>query len=138
MKKVSNILLLIAGIYSIVCVATFLILGILFVVASSDACKEQIIEMLERGTLTTSYVGTPQEQAQFIQTVYSVLGITMLVVCVFQFINVFLSFVARKKETKPLYILNIVFGVLSMVVVNVVGAIFGLIALNQNTEAQVE
>ena len=138
MKKVSNILLLIAGIYSIVCAATFLILGILFVVASSDACKEQIIEMLERGTLTTSYVGTPQEQAQFIQTVYSVLGITMLVICVFQFINVFLSFVARKKETKPLYILNIVFGVLSMVVVNVVGAIFGLIALNQNTEAQVE
>ena len=138
MKKVSNILLLIAGIYSIVCAATFLILGILFVVASSDACKEQIIEMLERGTLTTSYVGTPQEQAQFIQTVYSVLGITMLVVCVFQFINVFLSFAARKKETKPLYILNIVFGVLSMVEVNVVGAIFGLIALNQNTEAQVE
>lgn len=138
MKKVSNILLLIAGIYSIVCAATFLILGIVFVVASSDACKEQIIEMLERGNLTTSYVGTPQEQAQFIQTVYSVLGITMLVVCVFQFINVFLSFAARKKETKPLYILNIVFGVLSMVEVNVVGAIFGLIALNQNTEAQVE
>jgi FtsH-binding integral membrane protein len=138
MKKVSNNLLLIAGIYSIVCAATFLILGIVFVVASSDACKEQIIEMLERGTFTTSYAGTPQEQAQFIQTVYSILGITMLVVCVFQFINVFLSFTARRKEAKPLYILNIVFGVLSMVVVNVVGAIFGLIAFNHNSEAQVE
>lgn len=131
MKKVSRILLLVAGIYSLVCASIFIILGIVFLVYSSPDKKDIVIEGIKRGFITTVYQGTVEEKAQFVQTLWKVLGVISLVECVFGFINAFVSFTARKNETKPLHIINIVFGVISGLVINVVGAIFGMIALNR-------
>ena len=47
----------------------------------------------------------------------------------FALINAFIAIMGKSKKTKVLYILNIVFGIISGVCVNAIGAIFGLVAL---------
>ena len=56
-----------------------------------------------------------------------VLAIVFLVLAIFCIANAIIAFVGRAKETKGLFIMNIVFGALSGVVVNLVGGILGVI-----------
>ena len=66
--------------------------------------------------------------------VFAALWFAVMAVC--SFINMGLSKKAPVDNTKKTYITSIVFSVLSGTEVGIVGAIFGLILLNQNANAQ--
>ncbi len=70
--------------------------------------------------------------------VFVVLGIVFLILVVFCIANAVLSFIAREKQNKALYIINIVLGVASGVELNVVGAIFGLVTISRENQDLIE
>ena len=137
MRKASKIIFLVAGIYSIATVVLLFVFGILFEVMSSKESTATVIEAIERGIITTAYVGTVEEKAAFVQSLYGGFGVAFFIFAAFGVVNSILAFIARGKDSKGIYVLNIIFGILSLIVVNVVGAIFGMIALNQKPQERV-
>ena len=132
MRRARDILFLVGGIVSLVTAVTFVGLGVMFEYFSTENYKAAIEEGLANGTIHTSmYRGTPKEVAEYLQLLFKILGILFFVVAAFALVNSLLSFVARTKESKGLYIANCVFGVLSCVEFNLVGAVFGFILLNR-------
>lgn len=123
MRKISNILLLIGGIYSIVCAATFLIFSIvLFSGGMVTMFNQYITEALHQGG-----VDDP-EKVKMIIGICSVSAAVTLLVCAIMCIpSAVVSFLARKKPVKGLLIANIVLGYLVGTTYNVVGGILGLI-----------
>ena len=106
MRKVQRILMLIAAIVSIVC-------GIIFagiIIPTTLA----VIARNESGDagLTAS-------------------GIYLLIVACAMIINIFLSFFGKNTKSPVILVLNIIFGILSDIWINAVGAIFGFIANSQ-------
>lgn len=69
-----------------------------------------------------------------IEATFGAICLAVMAVC--SFINMGLSKKAPVENTKKTYITSIVFSVLSGTEVGIVGAIFGLILLNQNENAQ--
>ena len=137
MKKATRILLLVSGIMSIVDAVILLITSIVFMVLSSPSLRQYYVDGLRDGSVHSSFTGSPEEVAKAIQAVFLVVGIILLFVTIFAIANAVVSFLARNKESKGLYIMAIVFGVLSGVAVSVVGGIFGLCVLgNNNNPAQ--
>lgn len=130
MRKASDIILLVGAIISIVCVLVFLIIGIIMTLAG-QLSTEEIIKAMNEGKYTTDVPGTPEEKAAAIKAILTGTGIFFLVVAVLGVVNAVLGFVARVKKSTPLYVANIVFGVLSLTEVTLVGGIFGLIANGQ-------
>ena len=135
MKKASKIFFLVGGILSFIVAILFLTLGILFFTFSSDTFKDILLEGLRNGTIQTTLSGSEEEIVIAIQIIFRTLGVTFLVLTALPIVNAIFAFIARKRENKALYILNIVFGFMSDVIVNAIGGIFGLISLKkpQNT-----
>ncbi len=135
MKNVSRILLLIAGIVSFVCALVFLIMGIVYLALTTPEAKQIIIEGLQNGSINTSVVGqSVEEQAATIQIILGALGAVFMVWAVLALINGVISLVGRAKGTKGWMIINIVCGVVSGLIINLVGGILGVIANNQQNE----
>ena len=127
MRKASDIVLLVGGIVEILATITFLALAIVFMVLASPASAEIIKEGLQDGTITTSFVGSVDEQVAMIQLVFNAVGVVFVVLTVFSLIGCVVSFLAKAKKTNPLYVLAIIFGAVT-IEVPLVGGIFGLIA----------
>lgn len=135
MKNAAKILMLIGAIISIFAAVTFLILGLVFVLMGIDSeAKNSIIQGLSDGTITTTFEGTYEEQATAIQLVYAVLGFAFVIWTVVLLIGSVITFVARSKYNKPLLIITIILGVVGMVYINSVGAVFGLIDNSRNSD----
>lgn len=129
MKKASNYVLLAGIIYSFVVVVTFCVVAGIFLSFNTPEGKQAIIQGIQDGTIHTSFTGTTEQQADQIIILWVGLAIAFFVMAFFALINAFIAIVGKSKKTKGLYILNIVFGVISGVYVNAIGAIFGLVAL---------
>ena len=129
MKKASNYVLLAGIIYSFVVVVTLCVVAFIFLSCNTPDGKQAIIQGLLNGTIQTSFTGTAEQQANQIIVLLSILAITYFVIAFFALINAFIAIMGKSKKTKVLYILNIVFGIISGVCVNAIGAIFGLVAL---------
>ena len=134
MRKTSNILLTIGTVLSFVMAASLLITSIIFFALTSSAFKEIIVNGLQDGSIQTDLAGTPEEIAAIIQTIYAVAGAILIVVSLFAIINGIIAIIGKKKATKGLYILNIIFGAISCVEVNLIGGIFGLIGTTKKQE----
>ena len=127
MKKAANILFLIGGIVSIVTAASLVIAGvILMLVGLLPVFTDAVMD------LAKSYA--PEEAAKDIQAAFEIMkivlisyGVTCLFIATFSAVSAVVAFKARNTDNKAMFILNIVFGVLGCVEVNVVGAIFALI-----------
>lgn len=131
MKKASDILLLIAGIVSIMAAIFYLVLMIVFFVLGS-VDTSTIAQYIREGKINSSINGTAEEQAEVIKVLFVVLAIVFLILTVFTVVNAVISFVGKARGTKGLYIANIVFGILSSVVLNLVGGILGVVAVSQD------
>lgn len=134
MKKVANILFLVAAILSIVLTVTYGILGIMFFVFGAPQYKEIIVKGLEEGTINSSIPGSPEEIATALQATFIGLGVMFVIMAVLAGVNIFFSFKGRNSDSKGVFIANIVLGFLSSIIVNLVAGIFGLIKENTIVE----
>ena len=116
--KVSAILSLVFAIIWAVVTVIYLIAGIVTLIAGA-------IAMADGGDATGLASG--------IGLLFGAICFAVMSVC--SFINMGLSKKAPVENTKKTYITSIVFSVLSGTEVGIVGAIFGLILLNQNQQA---
>ena len=134
MRKATKIVLLIAGILSIVGAVgwligsmVYLICGVVAAAAAGGSASGDIPE-----AIVNFIVDYAQSHGLNLEETASALlatGIIYLVFAIFCIPAAILSFIARKKEAKGPYIACIVFGALSATGVALVGGVLGLIAL---------
>ena len=135
MKTASKILLIVGASLSMIMAVTFIILGVVFVFMGIDPqAKADIINGLENGTVHSSFTGTTEEQAVYIQAMFFALGFVFVIWAALLVLGGTFSFISVAKKKTPLYILAIVFGIISCVFLNSVGAIFGLISNSKQSE----
>ena len=129
MRKASKILFLIGGIVAIVAAVVWLIWGIvLFILPNTEAFEEAIKQAMKENPDVSEELLRATLQGTLIGG-----GVSLIFETVCCALSSFFAFKAYKQE-KPstaLCVLNIVFGALS-VEVNLVGAIFALIANGQD------
>lgn len=131
MRKASEILLLISGILSIIAAFGYLVSMIVFFVLGSPSFTNIVIQGLEDGTIQTTIQGTPAEVAAFMQLTFMTLAIVFIFLLLFAVGSAIVAFLGKKKGGTALYILNIVFGLLSGTILNIVGGIIGLVAKDE-------
>ena len=135
MKTASKILLIVGASISMIMAVTFIIFGIVFVFMGIDPqAKADIINGIENGTVHPSFTGTTEEQAVYIQAMFFALGFVFVIWAALLVLGGTFSFISVAKKKTPLYILAIVFGIISCVFLNSVGAIFGLISNSKQSE----
>jgi len=128
MNNAKRILFTISGILSILGILLWLSIGIVFVALANNA------EFVER-LADESSSGT---SAEFFQVYFTSLGVMFIVFAVMCVINTIMCFKGRNSDSKKVMILNIVFGVLSSIGLNILAAIFGLIARNKKPKETTE
>jgi hypothetical protein len=140
LKKISNILLLVGGIISVVSSAILITSAIVFIFLGCNApFKEVIIQGIENGTITvTAPEGTSIiEQAELVQHIFIVLAVVLLVITIFVSISAVFSFLGAKKNTSTICIFNIVFGVLSDNIISLAGGVLGLVKETESDNEKV-
>ena len=127
MRRAARILFLIGMILSIVLAVSFFICGLAFVILGANpAFRQFIIESVENGSAQSSL--PPEETANLIQGIFVGCGIPFFFISIFGIVNAVVSAKAKNGQpSRALCILNIVFGILSDVVVNVVGGVLCII-----------
>lgn len=133
LKKASNILFTISEIYSFVLAGLFIVLSVLFIVVGAGAFNELIRKGLEEGSIHTDWFNAEDIDAALlaIQITFAVTGALFVLIGIFAIVNGIIIHKTRKGQSRGLYILNIVFGVLSSTYINIIAAIFGLITFNK-------
>lgn len=134
MRKASRITLLIGAIISIVLVVTFLVLGIVFGVLGSPAAVDAVRAGIKDGSIVVEGVTDIETAIQVYQSSMLSAAATFFVLFALNIANAVLSFIARVKKTKALYILSIVFGGVSGSELSLLGGIFGLVANSRGEE----
>ena len=134
MRKASKILMLVAGIVSILVAIGLFITAIVLLSCTLPDAKEAIIEGLQNGTITTTFQGTIDQKAEYIQALFAALGVIFIIWAILAIVNSVVSFIGRGVQNKPMLIINIVFGFISCVEINLVGAILGLIANSRENQ----
>lgn len=130
MKKAANILLIISGI--------FCILSILGVIAGAIACfvmsgnTDLIKQGLSEGWINIPHQDTEEQAIQFVKIMLTTVGVLCVVYTVVYIAGAVISFQGAKKETKGLYIVNIVVGVIGGSIFNLIGGILGLVGASDN------
>ena len=131
MRKASRIIYLVAAIVSIVVAVGFLVAGIIMIVVpNTNVFVEAFLEAYAKNPEHD----LPADQAlTAVQAVMITYGVTFVVTACCGGVNSFFAFKAHgaEKPSKALNVLNIVFGVLSSVFINVVAAIFAFVANGQ-------
>lgn len=129
MRKASEILFLVGMILSIVLAVSYFTSAIAcIVVGSVPAVRDAIIEGLNKANEAGNTNFNAEQLASFIQGGIIGSGVSLFFVCGFAVANAVFSAKARRgKPTRTIAILNIVFGILSDVIVNVVGAVLSII-----------
>ena len=127
MRKIGNILLLIAGILTILGTVGYIVASIMLFVFSGPAYKDALIEGLTNGTIHSSLPGTPEQVAGEIQVIFLAFAIVCAVEVLFAIGCAVVAFLARSKQSSGLYIANIVLGVLNGSIFSIIGGILGVL-----------
>lgn len=141
LKKAANILFLVGMILAIVWAVGYLAGGIVTaVIGGSQAFKDAFIEAAQKAD--------PEATAETIEAAYTLVQTSLISSAVFCFIcfafcipSAIFAIKARNSNNKAFFILNIIFGVLSWTIVNVVGGVFALIkgdTIVEEAPAQIE
>ena len=129
MKKASQILLLVGGIYSFLCAWCFLLCGVGGIVAGAVGGPE-LVEYLKSVNFDFAKFGlTPDQVAEVATAAGIAFGVFMFLFCGFAIANGVIALLGRKKQSKTFYILNAVFGTLSCTIINGVGGVMGMFTL---------
>ena len=138
MRKASDILLIIAiafGAFS--SVMMIFLTGASFYI-TSPAYTDLIIEGLKNGTITTTFVGTVEEQAHEIQRQFVTIAVVVLLFTLLLIARIVLGVFAKKRKSNKFYIATLVPSALSLDVLFILGSIFGLVANKQEKDEDVE
>ena len=127
MKTAQKILMIVAGVVSIFMIITWGICAGMFFAGANNT---EVIN-----DYTADHANVTEEA---VKVVFVSLGVMFAIFAVGSVANAIVAFKAINTSSKGLLIANIVFGVISGVTVNIVGAIFGLIARNMNKPKQAE
>lgn len=138
MKIASRVLLVIGAVVSIIVTIIFVILSIQFFNLASPENTNAIIEGLRNGTITTTFPGTNQEKAAAIQMTFGIFATVYLIFAILTFFNFIIALASIGVKRKGAMIANIVFGFLSMMTLNAIAGILGLIALSREKSAPKE
>ena len=125
MVKARDILYKVSAILSLVFAINWAVVTVIYLIATIITIVAGIIALADGGDASGLVAG--------IWMLFGVIWFAIMTVC--SFINMGLSKKAPVENTKKTYITSIVFSVLSGTEVGIVGAIFGLILLNQQNNA---
>ena len=127
MKRAANILFLVGAILSIVMGVSMLIAAVTCIVLGSvPAFRDALMDIIQRYAPEQAAADI-EAGLQIAQITMIACGVVYLIVAAFAVPSAYFAFKARNSDNRTYFILNIVFGVLACVEVNVVGAIFALI-----------
>ena len=130
MRRVSNIMLRIGMILSIICVVLLAIsAALLIVVGASPAVREAIITGVNNGDIHSDL--SPEGAAMLVQTMALIYGITCAIFAVVCVISAVVSSQDLREPTKNRHIACIILGAFSTGLATL-GGIFGLIADSQD------
>ena len=122
MSTARKVLLIIAFVFSIICAIGLAICTVVFFSSINDPAKiQKILDGFNRSS-------TSIEDGK---TIVTILGVMFAILTAFELINAGLSIKGKSSNRTGLMILNIIFGVLSGIYINSLGAIFGLIDLKK-------
>ena len=132
MKKASEVLLLIGAILSFVSLLGLLVGAIILFVFASPALTDLIIEGINNGSVHSSQTGTPEEVAAFVQMTLSITAVVLLVCMIPVVVAGIFALRASKKQDMTSYIVALVLAlVFGGNIITVIGAILGIVELNQ-------
>lgn len=127
MRKIGNILLIIAGIFTIIGSLGCLGGSIAMFVFAGPQYTNAIAEAFANGTIHTTLPGTPEQAAAMFQSMLFAFAIVLAIEVLVAIGCAVVAFLANSKQTSGLYIANIVLGVLNGSLFSVLGGIFGLV-----------
>lgn len=139
LHKVSRILFLVGAIVGVVGAGALFLSGVACIVLSlpfMDPYVEEIVAHMP----SVNVSGDADAIIIAYRAIMISYAVLFIVLAVFMLLSGLFSFKARKEETKKLYIINIVFGVLGCNEVSLVAAILGLISFikRSNRESKQE
>lgn len=131
-KKLSQIFYLVSIILTSVSIVCYIVVGIMFctVIPTLYAAGKLAITIPDSMT----HYFTADEFVSFAAVYYSTI---MFSLSVFAIVSLIITVLAKKRQTKTLYILSIVFGVLSEGVFSVAAGILGLIGDRNSNNGEV-
>ena len=124
LKKASDILILIGYIISIIAAVAFLAFGIICVLIAAPNNKEIIINGLKDGSIHTSFVGTVEEQAAQIQSMFVYASIICFISAIIFILASIFSYFSTHRDEKHFQITSLIFAALTGNVVLIVGEAF--------------
>jgi sulfite exporter TauE/SafE len=120
MANAKRVLFLVSGILSIIGIVSYIIIGcVMFGLAGNEAFISEFAD--------SSSGVTPEEAKEIARVLFMGLGIMFIFFGIMCIINAILCFKGRNSNSKNIMILNIVFGVLSCIELNILAAIFGIV-----------
>ena len=133
MRKASQILFLVGAILAVIGVFFSILMGVLFLVAPEAEFIQEVIDRI----VEEAHVSEKAAE-ELVKIISATSGIALFIEAALCGVGAFFGFKAVKegKANTTLCVLNIVFGALSSIYVLIVGAIFGLIANNQEEKQQ--
>lgn len=138
MKNTSKILFLIGGIVSCCEAIVYLSLGIFMCwFGTSEDIKTELLKNYSAADVMRDFGNgvTPVEAVEALQAVYVAFGVVFFIYIFIAIANAVVSFIARGKNSKPLFIINIILGFVSGCIVNSVGGILATIAANREVSS---
>ena len=122
MEKAKRILFTVSGILSIIGIVLWLVLGIVFIVLAGN------VDFVDDATATA-------EEAEAFKAMFTVVGGMFIFFAIMSIVNTILCFKGKNSNAKGIMILNIVFGVISGIEINILAAIFGLIVGSRSSSS---
>ena len=136
MKKASQILLLVGGIYSFVCAWSYFFCGLSFILAGALGGPELVKLLNELGIDFSQYGLTAEQIAEIAVAAGIAAGVCVMLWSGVAVASGVVALLGRKKQNKTFYILNAVFGTLSGAIVNGVGGVMGMFTLPKEEQAE--
>ena len=129
MKRASFTLIKIAIIVSFVIAGSLLIYGVYLIITRDAAIQEAV------ASSSDGYKEWARDLTASLNTIFTKISFYYAMVSM---INGFVCIIAKVKPCKITYILCIVFGFLSMIIVNAIGGILGIKSMKQEQLNQIE
>ncbi len=132
MRKVSNIMMLLNGIFSIIGCVTLVVMGIILILFGTPVFGDLIRQALEQyeGSMPADF--DPELFISILSVTFIVLGIIFILSVAPMIVLAILSFKARNNHSRGMLLAIIIMSAILDSAFGIVGGIFGLIANRKN------
>ena len=134
MKKASNILLIIGIVHAAYMLVFLVALTISSFMISAPSYKTNIISQLEEGLIFSNIPGTLEEQANYIQHTFVIIGIVVLIISLIFLASLVIGFLAKKRDEKKYHIASLVLGSVSINIFFILANIFALVLFKREQD----